>query len=84
MRQLSLFNKEQPERVMRLQVDDNERERLKKKGLNWKEQMIAAKWPRTMKALVGFLGAQTSKEGDELDQLHWQLAEIATEILGNG
>ena len=84
MRQLSLFNKEQPERITRLQVDDNERERLKKKGLNWKEQMIAANWPRTMKALVGFLGAQTSKQGDELGQLRWQLVEIATEILEDG
>tara|TARA_R100001594_G_scaffold150649_1_gene213112 strand:+ start:26166 stop:26399 length:234 start_codon:yes stop_codon:yes gene_type:complete len=67
--------------VKRIQVDDNERARLKKKGLNCKQQMKDANWPITLKLLVGFLEAQTDLIGDDLQLIRWQLEEIAKEIL---
>ena len=67
--------------VNRIQVDDNERARLKKKGLNCKQQMKDANWPITLKLLIGFLEAQTDFIGDDLKLIRWQLEEIAKEIL---
>ena len=80
MIQLSLFNKEQEENI----IDNQERARLKKRGLNCQEQMKAANWPCGVRLLVGFLGAQTDKHSDELLLLRRELISIAIEIVDNG
>ena len=84
MRQLSLFNKEQGEHTSCLYIDNQERARLKKRGLNCQKQMIAANWPCGVRLLVGFLEAQTDKHSDELLLLRRELISIAIEIIDNG
>ena len=84
MRQLSLFSQEQEENACCLHIDEQERARLKKRGLNCKKQMIAANWPCGVRLLVGFLEAQTGVYSDELLLLRRELISIAIEIIHDG
>jgi hypothetical protein len=62
-------------------IDHTERDRLFKRGLNYRSQMEACNWPITLKSIIGFLEAQTNKYHDELKQIKWDLEQIAIDIL---